>query len=132
MEKLQAQELRIGNWVYYYNTLLFKVDGIYPPQPLKDKNYSDKWLIDIDGGALTVPLEDCSAVEITEDWLEKFGFKKDSTDWWDKEGVGLKRYTDESFLEYHYEPEIYFIHQLQNLFFSLTGEELELKSQENR
>ena len=79
-------------------------------------------------------------IPLTEEWLLKFGFEK-SMSWtyvielkgnlklvyylgekgW---SIGFKSYSDFSNLEY--------VHQLQNLYFALTGEELKPQNIENK
>jgi hypothetical protein len=90
-------------------------------------------------------------IPLTEEWLLKFGFKEGST--YDF-GLSLKRVPDYSINDfrimlsnsvYHYIrkawdggsseenesiTEIKYVHQLQNLFFALTGTELELSAKE--
>lgn len=120
---MKATELRIGNW-FEYNGLFLKVDGIRPPQPLSPKEYADKWLIDCDMSTLTVPLDECKPIPLTEEWLERFNWNppKDI-------GVSFSLTTDEiHFVAGNYYKKIKYVHQLQNLFYCLCGEELELKA----
>jgi hypothetical protein len=71
-------------------------------------------------------------IQITEEWLLQLGFYKNiDTGLFEKSGYQI----DLTVLKCHfYLPdfgdwykEIEFIHELQNLYFALTGEELELK-----
>ena len=86
-----------------------------------------------------------SPIPLTEDWLLKFGFeRKDSStcvQWWN----GINEITHDWLVDLIWlkEPErigapnfpfyrngkhtIYYVHQLQNLYFALTGEELCVK-----
>jgi hypothetical protein len=77
-------------------------------------------------------------IELTEKWLLKFGFKKSKvSSQFDKEKLTIQIANK---LEYHKEGRVYFnswaileesikyVHQLQNLYFALTGVELELSS----
>ena len=111
---MKANELRIGNWVSQYG-LEFKIT-------LKDFTKPD---------LLPIPL--------TEEWLLKFGFKKHHQSFYDetlcvREVEYLWFYNiyplENSIIPLvnmsaqatgHY---IKYVHQFQNLYFALTGEEL--------
>jgi len=82
-----------------------------------------------------VSLDRLEPIPLTEDWLLKFGFRFDSIDWeFPKDsiffigwyagkfclGSGSDGVTKENYIEY--------VHQLQNLYFALTNEELEVKA----
>ena len=115
---MKASDLRIGNWVNIflndvdYNTIQIKVDDLY-------------YIIQKNGVYEPIPL--------TEEWLEKFGFDikdKNRLDWV-KGAFNLERsYEDNNkfwFEVYsHYIP-LDYVHQFQNLYFALTGEELIIK-----
>ena len=119
---MKANELRIKNWVFNGKNIqvtskqidLFN-DGVYDLLP----------------------------IPLTEEWLLKFGFDKEK-DWCgnekegsyelngyyydmeDKDLLYIDNYGYESFCEY----QLKHVHQLQNLSFALTGEELKLKDNE--
>ena len=65
-------------------------------------------------------------IELTEEWLLKFGFKS-------KKGSATLFLTDQIYwngflrIEDHYTDKCKTVHQLQNLYFCLTGEELKIK-----
>jgi hypothetical protein len=81
-------------------------------------------------------------IPITEEWLVRFGFEKDEE--FDEGGIVDYRYflhkrnftlsftsnfSTEDFIYVNYNQggvDCFFIHQLQNLYFALTGEELKL------
>lgn len=110
---LKENELRIGNWYLSFGVDLKQVE----------KLTKGKVLIDF----YPIPL--------TEDWLLKFGFT--FTD--EKDGLA-KNYViiylpdneNKSFTfiyEFDFMPritEVKFVHQLQNLYFALAGEELKI------
>ena len=132
---MKSTELRIGSLVEY-NGMIMKVYEICSPKPRKEKRYSDKYVIELfDGsGLLDCALDEIKPIQLTEEWLLRFGF-----------GTGNKLYSD--FLEhwyykYHLDDfeinlpsgscsfkntcikNIQYVHQLQNLYFALTGQEL--------
>lgn len=78
-------------------------------------------------------IEDYKPIPITEEWLLNFGFKKDS------EGYTLGRYSlyynhkqdsgiyGQYYLGFQCGKDFNFIHQLQNSYFNVIGQELKLK-----
>jgi len=69
----------------------------------------------------------CKPIPLTEEWLMNFGFKQ----WGDKYTFGLKginiHHRKRGFVLRKSIPIIRYVHQLQNLYFALTGEELTIK-----
>lgn len=122
---MKANELRIGNFYQYAG-----YDGIIYTQVKEIKHNQFGLLGDFDG----TNFEICKPIPLTEEWLLKFGFKyslkfndfmfKDQNDVFE-----IKPYKN-GFLNsviWHYNEilqEIKYVHQLQNLYFALTGEEL--------
>ena len=113
---IEANELRIGNYVEGY----YKVLAI-------DFRADDCYLIDMNQDTTTEyyqTLGRCKPIPLTEEWLLKFGFRV--------AGKIAKLYTNDrvfSLYEYTYKAHEYpteckHVHQLQNLYFALTGEEL--------
>lgn len=115
-------ELRIGNWVNKSNLDM---------SVIKDYQIGAHDLYQWDNSHYY-------CIHLTEEWLVKFGFKKT----WVR-GVGVFKYELEgftiaesrneviSYMLFHGLPndynrcnEIYYVHQLQNLYFALTGKEL--------
>lgn len=122
---MKANELRIGNYLMS-NGFEVQIDCIQPTMLAKvGENFYTK--IDL-----------FEPIPLTEEWLLKFGFNEHRTSdvWFAKEwgtnGVEIIKY------DIHYEKYIYLlgaglakvlehVHQLQNLYFALTGHELEIK-----
>lgn len=109
---IQANELRIGNW------LLFTDFPVYNnPVQVRQGELKQEWL---DWFAKPIPL--------TPEILEKCGFEN-----WDKNkysnDILCLTINGEGFLylanQRHVN--IFYLHQLQNLYFALTGEELTFK-----
>jgi hypothetical protein len=75
-------------------------------------------------------------IPLTEDWLLKFGFETWHKRDWDIGGVGdgqlltVTTYAKNPIVRVWNQDIIHinYVHQLQNLYFALTGTELELKS----
>ena len=126
---MKASELRIGNYVYFHGD----VEEI-------NIDHFNIFNIIKDGVLLPIPL--------TEEWLEKLGFEicgynqlswrhtehiknfeLDGINWADAD------YPEYQFLNYNIGNDIFsihYVHQLQNLYFALTREELKLKEDESK
>jgi hypothetical protein len=122
---MKASELRIGNLV---------MDG-------KDIEQVNARMID-----MLVKIEaDFEPIPLTEEWLLKLGFKQcgyEMLSWkhetllpsFDLDGINWADFDepDYQFLNYKVADEILridYVHQLQNLYFALTGEELKQQEQ---
>ena len=139
---MKSTDLRIGNYVYYEHTTHI-VSGIH-----ENKVYS--WWVkdgepvieyeakDISGTQVENPYMDVVSqyepIPLTEEWLLKFEFW---TSDWDIHSTLRKQVLDSS-LVYDKDNKTFdlgdllnikieYVHQLQNLYFVLTGEELKLK-----
>jgi hypothetical protein len=115
---MKTNELRVGNWLERLDGSAFQVDELDFQRLLSiDENLHPK------------------AILITKDWIEKFGFEwsiqhqayylqglgyvlYDCGDYW---GVIKHRRNGEFLIS------VTNVHTLQNLYFILTGEELEIK-----
>ena len=117
-------ELRIGNWVQFRHTetpvLITLADFV--------REYTEEHL------------EDYEPIPLTEEWLERFGFDEDGFKQYEFINWGIKVKKDphaisetnwivfHGFMNQFSEiVSLKHVHQLQNLYFALTGEELELK-----
>jgi hypothetical protein len=122
---MKASELRIGNLVAYEPTI-------------------DDWeeIIVKCGNIIQCEIspDSFTPIPLTEEWLLKFGFKKQLDKSFAKNDFSIfldKRFKTNLFLQenqedfkwFSYELKVEYIHQLQNLYFALTGEELNFKSE---
>ena len=106
---MEANELRVGNLVLDKFEKTFKVKEIHYNK--KTKRYP---------------------IQLTGEWLLKFGFEKyeenESTDWYKREKFKVKLLKEKDiFILAINRLHIKHVHQLQNLYFALTGEELTIK-----
>ena len=121
---IQANELRIWNLVNSKN------DGI-----ISITNISEKSVAVSEAHCYNhIPVEFISPIPLTEDWLLIFGFKKRKNrhlfHWENK--IVISEYKDEfenffypkTGYDIRFSNEIKYVHQLQNLYFALTGAEL--------
>jgi hypothetical protein len=108
METIKASELRIGNY-YNHNG---QIKTVTPNTILEVWEAERTW---------------CKPIPLTEEILLKnLGFKKSS--WgWIKNGVNIQKGFTLAFSSNKDSIEIKYLHQLQNLYFALTGQELEFK-----
>ncbi len=110
---MDAKELRVGNWIEeeYNNFRQWRLEdySLYHGEDYPENEISDK----------------ISPIPLTSEILEQCGFKKGSLGFWMKGGVEYNP-NKHLLLGFGY-CEVNHLHQLQNLFFALTGEELELK-----
>ena len=116
---MKANELRIGNYILFDNDV-YDVRGFVNERVKIHKR-------EVYIGQLFKP------IPLTEEWLLKFGFSK----WKNK-----NNFSKGSFIVYtlskkgfHFgkkslRVELKYVHQLQNLYFALTGEELKIKNNE--
>jgi len=116
---LSAQELRIGNIFDYYGQVVHVME-------IMELSAEFGYFTDSIGFKRSYVEQDCpQRIPLTEEWLLKLGFKKYSSSQWDRENfwnIEFKRHGCYwcNQLEIH----INSVHQLQNLYFALTGEEL--------
>lgn len=121
---MEAKELRIGNLITFLDSdwevvveSIFQNDGVY--------------YVGYDGGVCAV--EKMKGIELSEERLRKFGLKKEdgrfkTANWsglciefdlqWTMFRANRKSRIDEICFGFKY------VHQLQNLYFALTGQEL--------
>jgi len=124
---MKANELRIGNlFKEQYSGQLIKVIALSGVVITFDGNFKGKW--------------QAEPIPLTQEWLLKFGLKHDlyddrftfemgSTDYVvekqdDWYFIGVKYNTSKGNSIVYFSWHIYHVHQLQNLYFALTLEEL--------
>lgn len=117
---MKASELRIGNLIVNPHTKEICTVQAIKPKYKQRKNQSTGeyfYFLDvIEYEGMNVTLDLFAPIPLTEEWLLKFGFKKSiHIDQWKKRGFGFIDVSN---------PQCAFVHQLQNLYFALTGEEL--------
>ena len=144
--KLEAKDFRIGNLIECDN-IIIEVQGIskYYVNGFDKANNIDT----------RVPVKHSKGIPLTEEWLIKFGFEKGNYKEFDEKhfveksntikviisGVGFwDVYTDYNLYEITFSSGLNIItdnnginhvHQLQNLYYAITGEELTIKNQQN-
>jgi hypothetical protein len=120
---MQANELRIGNW---YNDKRINRDFVV-------HGVSKHGIDHGDSDYSPTRIQNAMPIPLTEEWLTRFGFEDEKL-YEEFFEYSINRnhriQTDGEifvFLGYRDGVEIKYLHQLQNLYFALTGKELELK-----
>lgn len=117
---MEAKELRIGNWVFN-DRVINKIENLLSNGVCTLKTLQDNFI--------KARYELIKPIPLTEEWLIKFGFKPDVDipNWLVRNGLKCNiKNMEFSYLAAKLKKPIY-VHQLQNLYFALTGEELILK-----
>lgn len=125
---MKASELRIGNWIFIEDD----TEGWWEDE-----------VSDMDIGLIYNSNSGFKPIPLTEEWLEKFGFKQDGNDIFtiDFHDVYIAVGLDGSYGLYNSEfnwkvagggliskgTPLKHVHQLQNLYFALTNTELKIK-----
>lgn len=131
---IESKELNEDNFVIY-NGVIMKVLEKRSPKPLKDKKYSDKYIVELFDGAglINCTLDEIEPIPITEEVLlcfEKIEKRAEGLfvlklffDYEIRIIEGKKGYTfwvQNTMIS----ASIDHLHQLQNLYFALTNQEL--------
>lgn len=117
---MKASELRIGNCVNYEQTthIIYQISNNF---------CSCYWYKGDPRDADTHRTNDIKPIPLTEEWLLKFGFKKDNNFTWVKIEMELMQRDDGFWIWLGADLYLKYVHQLQNLYHALTGNELEIK-----
>lgn len=124
---MNLEELKINN-LLEYNGQVCRVMSLLHPTPMKDPRYSDKPLVEIyvGSGVITVPLEDCEAIELTDKWFYNFGFYRIGKNRdFVKNGVFIHR-RKRGWVMRRSVPILKNVHTLQNLYFALKHKQVEI------
>lgn len=130
---MKSTELRIGSLVEY-NGYIMSVYSIIGAYPRKDPRFDNKVLIDLFDGAglLTATMGEIKPIPLTEEWLLKFGAKKSGIEYKLKASaleVTIRINAGHVYCEFgnvYLGGRIQYVHELQNLVYSLCGKELKL------
>jgi len=121
---MKAKELRLGNYIIA-NGSIEKINYITPAT----LGYGEKEFAPI----CTSDYKYFEPIPLTEEWLLKFGFKNDefiSYRWYAPNDISLVYDLDDNCVCISDSWEfgkIKYVHELQNLYFALTNQELKLK-----
>jgi|SRR3990167_8871242 len=116
---MNASELRIGNAIHYNGSAPEEYFLVTDLSTLAEHEIND------------ITAASCEPIALTEEWIGRFGFElgaginKDiwSLPVWDF----ATQQTALGFIHLRSQRPVQFVHQLQNLYFAFTGEELEIE-----
>lgn len=130
-KELQSKDFRTGNYVIttvgngLYTVDPFIIKCLYYDGNNQNSHQFNEKLIE--------------AIPLTEEWLINFGFKQvvlKTRNYWTNKVIEIRKGNKRDgyafyLCHYHYMSlkKIDFVHELQNLYFALTGEELTFKSE---
>jgi len=130
---MKPTELRIGNLFDFS----YSQDGYLAVEEIRKENegFKGHYAVFRNGSIKVLIEEDCLyPIPLTEEWLLKFGFEQPYIE------LTTKEFVKGDLIIYLYKPvnrewyygswregKIKYVHQLQNLYFALTGEELTIK-----
>lgn len=120
---MEITELRIGN---YFSKV---VDDIHYGDYVVTKIDKDN-LVNEHGEAIYIGY--CEPIPLTEEWLLKFGFRPLDNKNWHLGKIKVWSGATRIYFQFNTpddidDVEIEYVHQLQNLYFALTGEELNIE-----
>ena len=112
---MKANELRIENWVNHDGRLI----------SIELKHFQD---------ILLYPNEQrkYAPIPLTEEWLLKFGFKKENNFTWGNLEMELMQREDGFWIWLGADLYLKHVHQLQNLYHALTRKELTIKQNDEK
>ena len=113
---MKASELRIGNLIEFHR----KIELI--------KGIEDDWVGLSKSYRVPLNALGLNPIELTEEWLIKMGFGDTGNKKWIHGKFGFSLIKGFKFYKSGVLPEVKYVHQLQNLYFALTGEELTIKN----
>jgi len=121
---MKLNELRVGNLINY--------DERYCTVEIINRELEEVYIL---GGDFyySTSIKNIDGIPLTEDWLLKLGLKKnegwDNMVYFNKNDIHIYKCnnSDKEWFEYECELLISSVHQLQNLYFALTNEELIIK-----
>ena len=131
---MKKTDLRIGNLVGIKETALH-ADGCNHSEAIFEIEEIKKGVVQFKGYHANEYYKDLNPIPLTEQWLLDFGFKVER-EFYDKGKLSIslanpKDYHPNGRVSYNswaiMESQPKYVHQLQNLYFALTGEDLILK-----
>lgn len=115
---MKSNELRIGNYLYYKGT-----EYIATVELIHNKHFDCR-----DELGLFTPNAIYEPIEITERWLKMFGFKpRKDAEWCYEKGLIMVNAGNHMIVHICDKvTSVKYVHQLQNLYHSITGNELSI------
>lgn len=119
---MDARELRLGNYISVLGNTV-EVIKIFGERKIEvHSDILQFWDVDIEEDDM-----DVLPIPLTEEWLDKMKFRKYNNIRFEHDMLLGDIVKDNGFYLANVTPEIKWVHQLQNAFYAITGEELEVK-----
>ena len=116
---MRASELRIGNLLQSDTNKIIKIVGVVKKDIYYYHNKKNLYVLE---------LNNFKPIPLTEEWLIKLGLHQWTWGYYHKNGFVISVERQVYFGEEEvWIAELNYVHQLQNLYFALTGEELNYK-----
>lgn len=113
---MNPHELRLGNYILGISNTPEVIELITKDEVDTDKHDA-------------LPINQIEPIELTEVWLKKLGFKENSfSHVWENKRIGVFDCEIVKIVNSDIEFLIKYVHQLQNLFYFIEGEELTVSS----
>jgi hypothetical protein len=126
---IDPKHLRIGNYIRYNEKFPYDPElELDNEGPLSEDDFNHM-LIDSEFR------KNAEYIPLTAEWLERFGFKSTSEGYWADDNLEVGYTTTDENMQYEYLSiksmtemvDLKYVHQIQNLYFALTGSELTIK-----
>lgn len=117
---MEAKELRLGNYLNYRDKERILIVSNLGSFRFETVCHNTGIIYGSDDAS------EYNGIPLTEEWLLKFGFEK-KTSSFVIYPVSIKKQTKDAFFYTPASLHLEYVHQLQNLYFALTGEELSIK-----
>jgi len=145
---MKASELRIGNKLIHSEITtdkfgkVFSITAIFKDGAIQGTySYEDQYYEQAEN-EISCRIDKLQAIPLTEEWLLKFGFKKNIDEAYEietgRKAITISEAQDDGYCFLCYRCDIGmdyvgidfvdYVHQLQDLYFALTGEELTIKA----
>jgi hypothetical protein len=123
---MRASDLRVGNWIADRGGKEWQIDHWESANKVSAKIPTMVFDgVEMQGHPLTEDVEYLQPIPLTEGWLLKFGFGKQNGYPYKFNFGFIKMRNGIWFYKYYsLEIDLNYVHQLQNLYYALTGEEL--------
>lgn len=127
---IKINELRIGNIVEYngFHLPVYSITGAFPR---KKTRYNDKALVDLScDGFITANEDEINPIPIIPEILTRCEFKRDRYGVYSLNCIHIFFERGESFVSIYNTDPLYYIknlHQLQNLYYMMYNEDMEVK-----
>lgn len=121
---MNAKEFRIGNKVQFYKSMIQEIQYGHIDGILFNEYWNEyEYVIPEYSRSAYLLIQGFQPIPLTDEWLLKFGFIEFEAEYFKKDNFKIVKSFDNYWLD-GFGTELKYVHQLQNLYFALTGIEL--------